>query len=225
MKDDAFEAKYMHDGSKILHRDKRVSRKMALLLSAVGVFMLFQAISLPFLNSGSARPMPESIIPFWIAGMGLLGLAFFVLAVMLGVLRFVVTERAVHAKYGLWGPTIPLETIVACKVVDYDWLKYGGWGIRRGLDGSWAYVPGSGSVVEITYRGGKDGKKEKKVVLGAHDPHALARSILEATAASTARVRIGETALDPQADERREAEPEGELTDATPPRTLARRSD
>jgi len=187
-KGDAFEATYMQDGSKVLHRDKRVSRKMALLLSGAGLFVLFQALSLPFFNASSARPMPESVLPFWVIGLGLLGLSFFVLAVMLGVLRFVVTERAIHAKYGLWGPTIPLESVVSCKVVPYDWLKYGGWGIRRGIDGSWAYVPGSGSVVEIAYR---DGDKEKKVVLGAHDPHALARSIMEATAANAARLRIG----------------------------------
>ena len=222
MKNDAFEAKYMQDGSKILHRDKRVSRAMALLLSAIGLFVLFQALSLPFFNAGSARPMPDSIVPFWVLGMSLLGLGFFVLAVVLGVVRFVVTERAIHVKYGLWGPTIPLDNVVSYKVVEYDWLKYGGWGIRRGIDGSWAYVPGSGNVVEITYR---DGKKEKKVVLGAHDAHALARSIGEATAATAAQVRVASAAS--AALERGDAEHLEDEVDRehTEPRSLARRRD
>lgn len=188
MKNDAFEAKYMHDGTRVLHRDKRVSRKMALLLAVPGLFILFQALSVPLFNDASARPMPPSIVPFWTIGMGLLGVVFLLLAILFGVLRFVVTARALHVKYGLWGPTIPLENVVSCKVVDYDWTKYGGWGIRRGVDGSWAYVPSSGSVVEVVYR---DGTQEKRVVLGAAEPLALARSIVEAKSSGAARLRVG----------------------------------
>ena len=218
-KDDAFEAKYMQDGSRILHRDKRVSRKMALILFLAGLLPLFHAISLPFINEGSQRPMPGSIVPFWMLGMGLLAVLFFVLAIVLGVLRFVVTESALHVKYGLWGPTIPLESVVSCKVVDYDWLKYGGWGIRRGIDGSWAYVPSSGPVVEVIYR---DGKAEKKVLLGARDAHALARSIVEATSAGAGAVRVGVEAPVPEAEDElleHESEPE------RPARALSRRLD
>ncbi|MBN9166783.1 MAG: hypothetical protein BGO98_32900 [Myxococcales bacterium 68-20] len=195
MKNDAFEAKYMHDGTRVLHRDKRVSRKMALLLAVPGLFILFQAISVPLFNDASTRPMPRSIVPFWTIGMGLLAVIFFLLAILFGVLRFVVTERAIHVKYGLWGPTIPLESVISCRVVDYDWTKYGGWGIRRGADGSWAYVPSSGSVVEIVYR---DGVKEKTVVLGAADPHALARSIVETASRSAARMRVDVEASEPE---------------------------
>lgn len=198
VKDDTFEAKYMADGTTVLHRDKRVSRKMALLLTIPGLLTLYHAISVPLVNDASTRPMPPSIVPFWTIGMGLLAVFFFVLAIVFGVLRFVVTERAIHVKYGLWGPTIPLEDVTSCKVVDYDWLKYGGWGIRRGIDGSWAYVPSSGSVVEIVYR---DGKREKRVVLGAADPHALARSIAEAKSAGGARLRIGAPASEPETSE------------------------
>ncbi len=195
MKDDAFEAKYMHDGTRVLHRDKRVSRKMALLLGVTGLFILLQAISVPLFNDASARPMPASIVPFWTVGMGLLAVIFLLLAILFGVLRFVVTERAIHVKYGLWGPTIPLESVISCEVVDYDWTKYGGWGIRRGADGSWAYVPSSGSVVEVVYR---EGKQEKRVVLGAAEPHALARSIVEAAGSSAARMRVGVEASEPK---------------------------
>ena len=96
MKDDAFEAKYMHDGTRVLHRDKRISRKMALLLGVPGLFVLSQAITVPLFNDASARPMPPSIVPFWTIGMGLLAVGLLLLAILFGVLRFVVTERAVH---------------------------------------------------------------------------------------------------------------------------------
>ncbi len=216
-KDDAFEAKYMQDGSRILHRDKRVSRKMALILFIAGLLPLFHAISLPFINEGSQRPLPGSIVPFWMVGMGLLAVLFFVLAIVFGVLRIVVTERAIHVKYGLWGPTIPLESVISCKVVDYDWTQYGGWGLRRGADGSWAYVPSNGPVLEVVYR---DGSAEKKVLLGAQDPQALARSIMEATSAGA--VRVGVDASKPEAeDELREQESEPER----PARALMRGPD
>lgn len=97
--------------------------------------------------------------------------------------------------------------MISCRVVDYDWTKYGGWGIRRGADGSWAYVPSSGSVVEIVYR---DGVKEKTVVLGAADPHALARSIVETASSSAARMRVDVEASEPEPQHEDELLEQGE---------------
>jgi hypothetical protein len=177
MSRDEFEAKYMTDGSRVLHRDKRVSRGMAAILAAPGLFTLALAIFIGMANSTSDKPLPESALPFVVGGMALFSVLYFALAITFAVLRFVVTEHAVHVKYGLWGPTIPLESIESCRVVDYEWTKYGGWGIRRGIDGSWAYVASSGPVVEVVYR---EGKKQKKALLGAADAASLSASITRA---------------------------------------------
>jgi hypothetical protein len=60
-------------------------------------------------------------------------------------LRVTVTHDMLHVQLGLFGPKIPIGDIVEVIVDRYDALKYGGWGIRLGLDGSVAYsVPGHG---------------------------------------------------------------------------------
>jgi hypothetical protein len=63
----------------------------------------------------------------------------------------------VHIQYGTFGPRIALADITAVEVVDYDALRYGGWGIRRGLSGGMAYsVPGrGGKAVRVTTRDGR----------------------------------------------------------------------
>lgn len=73
----------------------------------------------------------------------------------------------------------------SCRVVDYDWKQYGGWGIRRGRDGSWAYVASSGPVVEVCYT---TGGAQKKVLIGAEDPAALVRAVAAARRSEPVRI-------------------------------------
>jgi hypothetical protein len=207
---DAFEATAMHDGAPIVHRDKRVSRGMALLLAVPGLFTIALSVFLAIANGTSDKPIPAGALPFVVAGLAGLGVAFFVLGIVFGVLRTVVTERAVHVKYGLWGPDIPLESIESCDVVEYDWTEFGGWGIRLGADGTWAYVPTSGRVLELRYR--RDGKT-KRVLVGVHDADETARQIRVArarveTSRQRARVRI-----EAETEASAEGEPEEDLSE------------
>ncbi len=106
-----------------------------------------------------------------IGAIAALGFLFAGLAVTFAVLRTIVTDSEVNVKYGLWGPRIPLDRIKSCKVVDYDWTKFGGWGLRRGVGGKWAYVPGPGEVVEIEHGDGEI------VQIGAQDARKLSLEI------------------------------------------------
>ena len=193
-KTDDFEAQFMQDGTPVLHRDKLVSRGMAGLLSAPALLVWAIAVFLPFANATGDRPLPAAALGIVVAALIALGLLFPVLALAFAVLRSVVTERELHVKYGLWGPTIALEEILSCRVVDYEWTKYGGWGIRRGADGSWAYVAASGPCVEIRY-----GMVEKKVLVGAANAARLAAEIDRARSARSS-VRIAEVEAAPDAD-------------------------
>lgn len=98
------------------------------------------------------------------------------------VLRVAVTDRSVHVQYGLWGPKIDLATVTGCKVVDYDWKRFGGWGIKRDAEGTWAYtLMGEGPrAVEIAWR---EGGVERRVVVSSRTPDELVASILQAKAA------------------------------------------
>ena len=208
--DDAFEAMEMHDGAPVLHRDKHVSRRMAGFIAASGLLQIAIAIFVAIANGSSSKPMPPTMLPVFVGAMIAFGLAMMVLGVVVGVLRTVVTKKAVHVKYGLWGPTIPLEAIQSCRVTEYDWTEFGGWGMRRGRNNSWAYVPKSGPVVEVKYL--EDGKT-KRVLIGASDAASTTQAIDAARAAG--RVRVGDAVAEAEADAVRIAEEEEAAEDET----------
>lgn len=74
-------------------------------------------------------------------------------AALLSVLRVVVTRTHVHVQLGLWGPKIAVGAITSIAAMEYPVARYGGWGIRLGRDGSWAYSTpgGTGRGVRIEY--------------------------------------------------------------------------
>jgi hypothetical protein len=191
---DAFEASEMHDGARVVRRDKVVARTMAAMLVAPALLMFVLGAYIAFANATAPKPVPAAVLPFVVGGIMALGVLLGVLGLVLGVLRVVVTEGAVHVRYGLWGPTIALENIRSCRPVNYDWTEFGGWGIRRGRGGVWAYVPvSSGKVIEIVYR---DGAKDRRVLVGASNADETARVIEHLRAASEVggRVRVAEEA-------------------------------
>jgi hypothetical protein len=91
-------------------------------------------------------------------------------------------------------------------------MRYGGWGIRMGVDGSWAYSTpgGTGRGVRIEYR---DGDRAKAVFISTDDADAVVAAVLRARAdGATTGVRVS-AALGPEAQgvaeeiEAREAAP------------------
>jgi hypothetical protein len=99
---------------------------------------------------------------------------------LFSVLRFTISERAVVVQYGLFGPTIPIESIESAEAVDYDWKKFGGWGIRRSLDGEWMYnMPGDGGrALRIVWT---DKHGERRITgIGMPAPEPAAAAIAQA---------------------------------------------
>ena len=174
---DAFARQYMEDGDAVRHRDKRVSRGLAALLMVPALFIMGLSAFIATTNASAPKPVPAVALPFVVAALVALGLLFVLLSLTFAVLRTVLTSRELVVKYGLWGPRIPLAAIRSCKVVRYEWTKFGGFGIRHGLGGKWAYVPGPGPVVEIAY---DDGGKDKVVQIGAKDAALLAQRVNDA---------------------------------------------
>jgi len=138
---------------------------------------------------------------------------------LFAVLRATVTTTHVHIQYGLFGPKIPLASIASCEAVTYDWKKYGGWGIRRAADGSWAYnmAGDQGRAVRIEWR--DEGGKEVTTLLSARDPEAFVRAVAQAKgravpsatrvgAPERADVEAAERELEAELEAEREAEKE-----------------
>jgi hypothetical protein len=179
---DHYESRYMTGDAEVRHRDKRVSRGMAILLMMPALFTLAMTFFLGFANATAAQPVPAAALPLVLAAMVAFSAMFVVLSLTFAVLRSVVTDRELIVKYGLWGPRIALDSITSCKVVPYKWTQFGGWGIRRGAGGVWAYVPGPGDVVEIAYT---DRGKDKRIQVGADNAPMLAAEIERARQAGT----------------------------------------
>jgi hypothetical protein len=190
----------MYDGARVVRRDKVVSRLMAGMVAAPSLLVIGLAIFIAFANATAPKPIPAAALPLVVAGLLALGVGLALLGIAFGVLRTVVTERAVHVRYGLWGPTIPIASIRACGVVDYQWTKFGGWGIRRASDGTWAYVTASrGKVLQLTYA---DGARERRVLVSVTDAEETARQIekLRAAVPEGSRARVAEEASESQSD-------------------------
>jgi len=190
----------MYDGARVVRRDKVVSRLMAGMLAVPSLFVIGMAIYVAFANATAPKPVPAAALPLVVAGMVALGVLLGLMGIAFGVLRTVVTERAVHVRYGLWGPTIPVANIRSCGVVDYQWTKFGGWGIRRASDGTWAYVTASrGKVLELRY---VENGRERRVLVGAEDAAETARQIekLRSSALDGGRMRVADASAAGESD-------------------------
>jgi hypothetical protein len=210
---DAYAKQYMEGSGKVLLLDKARSR---VLLGVLGLAAI--------LNGGGAvatllGALPKSS-PGVAALLAVMTAFFALLAVTMTVVRTVVSEREVHVQLGLWGPRVPIERVLGCRVTPYDWTKFGGFGIRRSFDGTWAYVMGRGEVVELRFT--DDAGAERTVLFSAADPHAVAAAVARSRAAAQGpRVALGATA---PSRARIAAEAEEELVDDEARAERARRS-
>ncbi len=162
---DAYERTYMTGLGEVLYRGKRPAPRWMQLLTGsmaiVGVAMFFT--------------------PAWATGLVFVPLGI-VLWALFSVLRFTVAHGGVKVQYGIFGPTIPTPAIESAEAVDYDWKKFGGWGIRRSLAGEWIYnMPGDhGRAVRIVWR---DARGARRVTLiGTPNPESAVAAIGVATA-------------------------------------------
>ncbi len=189
---DDYTAKYMTGPRRVLHKDTVTSRPLVLLLGVIALLSAGGGVA-DFLHV-----LPKSTT--W-AGVLLMCLAMLMafLATTLTVLRTVVTEGEVYVQYGLWGPRVPIAKVRSAKVVKYDSFRFGGYGIKRASDGTWAYVlKAKDGVVELVWT--DDAGKEKRAVFSASNPSAVVAAIEQARTASGG-LRVGSAKSEAQSDE------------------------
>ncbi len=173
---DAYAATYMKGAGRVVLRDKAVGRTLLVILGLATLWCGGGAV-LAFLGLGLKASIGAAMF------LSLLTTLFAFLTATMTVVRTVVSAAEVHVQFGLWGPRVPVGRIRRCRVTPYDWMKFGGWGIRRSGDGVWAYVLKSGGdVVEFTWT--DDAGAEKTAQFSASDPRAVVAAIEEARAAA-----------------------------------------
>lgn len=137
---DRYEAEYMAAEGGILHERRRMPGWFFALMGVIGLIELVASVA-------TANPLPALIALPILAAVTLL----------LSHLRVVLTETHLHIQYGLWGPKIAVEDITSMRVEPYSMMRYGGFGIRRSIDGYWAYSTpgGNGQALILETRDGR----------------------------------------------------------------------
>ncbi len=71
-------------------------------------------------------------------------------------IRIRVSKEKLLVSYGIFNrKSILLEDIVSCETIKASFRRYGGIGVRYGIDGSWAYTTSFGNAVKIILRKGR----------------------------------------------------------------------
>lgn len=200
---DDYEGKYMPVAGTVLHRDKTVWRAGTAVLGVPGLITLSAALFLALGGDPTAGPVwgLVALVP---------ALILLACAALLTVLRVVVSTKEVQVQYGLFGPRIPVEAITKVSVEKYDWTEFGGWGIRYGGDGTWAYSIWKKGVRAVRIEWKKPDGSVRRAVVTSDDPERLAEAIERARAGAgkvPVRVRV---AADLEQDESDASEEEEE---------------
>ena len=117
------------------------------------------------------RPMKtEAVIGFGVSIITLM----FILILFLNFrgIKIKVSSERLTVDYGLFNhKSIRLDEIVTCKMVKASFRRFGGVGVRYGLDGSWAYTTSFGNAVEIIP------KKGRTFVFSSNNPQEICQLI------------------------------------------------
>ncbi len=131
--------------------------------SAIAVLLVTLAVYL--------RPLTTE----WLVGFGvsLLTLALIlVLSWNFRGIKIQISSERLTVDYGLLNHKhVRLNDIVSCKQVTASFRRFGGVGIRYGLDGSWAYTKSFGNAVEIVP------KKGRTFVFSSNNPERICQIV------------------------------------------------
>lgn len=166
---DEYEAEYMGD-FEVVHREKISYPKPFFWI--VGALLTLGVAAQIGLMASSGVALPVLLLPLFA-----FVLAAFVIA-MMATLRVTVTSEKVAVQYGIFGPQIPIDSIVQCEAENYSLMKYGGYGIRFSpIDGSWAFnmLGDKGKAVRIHYK--KKSGGIRKILIASQNHHLLADAI------------------------------------------------
>ena len=97
--------------------------------------------------------------------------------ILFAVLRVTVSEGALNIQLGLWGPTIPISSIVSAEATTYKFSDFGGWGIRLSPSKGTMYnMPGDGGqALKVVWRTAKG--RTKTTWVGTREAPALVKAI------------------------------------------------
>jgi len=112
----------------------------------------------------------EGLIGF---GVSILTLMF-ILVLLLNFrgIKIQLSSEGLMVDYGLFNhKRIRMDDVVSCNLVKASFRRFGGVGVRYGLDGSWAYTTSFGNAVEIVP------KKGRTFVFSSNNPERICQIV------------------------------------------------
>jgi hypothetical protein len=111
----------------------------------------------------------------WFVGFGVSLLTLVLILVLSWNFRGIkiqISSERLTVDYGLLNHKhLRLDDIISCKQVKASFRRFGGVGIRYGLDGSWAYTTSFGNAVEIVP------KKGRTFVFSSNNPERICQIV------------------------------------------------
>ena len=87
-------------------------------------------------------------------------------------IRIQLSSEELMVDYGLFNhKSFRMDNIVSCNLVKASFRRFGGVGVRYGLDGSWAYTTSFGNAIEIVP------KKGRTFVFSSNNPERICQII------------------------------------------------
>lgn len=164
---DAVEAELSAHRGAVLHREKYVSRALAVIMAACA--LLFTVAGVGAVATERAAPWPLLLVPFFVATL------FALAGLTKPVLRTTVTEQEIYALHGLRESRVALSSITDVAVVEAT---------RQALFGAEALGPAAGThMILLSFTDAE--ARPRKCALPSRDPAALAAIIEEARAAAS----------------------------------------
>jgi len=123
----------------------------------------------------------EAIVFYAAVGLGIVVMVFVI--VSFTMLSIAVTFEGIEFRYGLFAKRLRFDQIKSVAVKEYEWLRYGGWGLLFSTGGRRAWnMPFVGTGVVIT---ADEGGREREYYVSSHSPGELARVLDERISSAT----------------------------------------
>lgn len=172
--DDEYAKQFMEGEGDALYFDKRVAPPTMRWLMAAGLMAAAVGVGVATVDDPSTL---WALVPLGAGGL---------LTVTFWSLRTLVTQRMIHVQYGIGGRKIPVADVLSVEVVDSNWVRFGGWGVRRNpITGETSYnmMGSKGRAVKIAYKGSL---RNRTLYVSAENPERLRDAIRQAMVGTTA---------------------------------------
>jgi hypothetical protein len=188
---DAYEKDNIAAPSEVLHRDKQVSRALAVAMLAMTALFLALAAG----GMAGTAEWPAVVM------MGTIAAAFAFVGLTRSVVRTAITEREMRVHWGLWGPRIALAGVKAVSVRKrYDRAALTAALLEEGSPRvEMIAIPHRGDIIDITWT--DDSGRARRSWIGAGDAAELAAAIRRGMARAQPGLRIADEDSSAQAVE------------------------